>query len=116
MSFTIALVILYNTNSTLPWWGFIVSLLLATISILFFGAIYAITGIQILIQTFVQMIGGYLHPGKPVANMAATNIALQTPSPKPNSYYATSRLLSMLNYRLVLHSPPRFLGRCLAPS
>ncbi|OJA16703.1 hypothetical protein AZE42_11172 [Rhizopogon vesiculosus] len=68
-SFTIALVILYQTNSTLPWWGFIVSLLLATISILFFGAIYAITGIQIIIQTFVQMIGGYLHPGKPVANM-----------------------------------------------
>ncbi|KAG2353184.1 OPT oligopeptide transporter [Suillus spraguei] len=62
LAFIIALVVIYKTNSTLPWWGFIVSLLLATISILFFGALYAITG-------FVQMIGGYLHRGKPVANM-----------------------------------------------
>ncbi|OAX33321.1 OPT superfamily oligopeptide transporter [Rhizopogon vinicolor AM-OR11-026] len=69
LSSIVALVVIYKTDSTLPWWGFIVSLLLATISILFFGALYAITGLVFIIQPLVQMIGGYLHRGKPVANM-----------------------------------------------
>ncbi|KAF8136746.1 OPT oligopeptide transporter [Boletus edulis] len=69
VAFAVALVVIYKSNSTLPWWGFVVSVLLATISILFLGALFAITGIGISIQTFVQMIAGYLHPGKPMANM-----------------------------------------------
>ncbi|KAG2062938.1 OPT oligopeptide transporter [Suillus decipiens] len=69
LAFIVALVVIYKTNSTLPWWGFIISLLLATISILFFGALAAITGLSFIIQPFIQMIGGYLHRGKPVANM-----------------------------------------------
>ncbi|OJA20503.1 hypothetical protein AZE42_11975 [Rhizopogon vesiculosus] len=69
LSSIVSLVVMYKTDSTLPWWGFVVSLLLATISILFFGALYAITGLAFIIQPFVQMIGGYLHRGKPVANM-----------------------------------------------
>ena len=27
------------------------------------------TGLSFIIQPFVQMIGGFLHPGKPMANM-----------------------------------------------
>ncbi|KAF8136747.1 OPT oligopeptide transporter protein-domain-containing protein [Boletus edulis] len=69
ISFVMALVVIYKSNSTLPWWGFAISVLLATIFILFLGALYAITGIGISVQTFVQMIAGYLHPGKPMANM-----------------------------------------------
>ncbi|KAG2750270.1 OPT oligopeptide transporter [Suillus brevipes Sb2] len=69
VAFVISLVVIYKINSTLPWWGFIISLLLATVSILFFGALAAITGLTFIIQPFVQMIGGYLHTGKPVANM-----------------------------------------------
>ncbi|KAA1475197.1 OPT superfamily oligopeptide transporter [Dentipellis sp. KUC8613] len=64
-----SLVIIYKTNSTLPWWGFIVAVLLASVSILFFGSLYAMTGLQFIIQPFVQMIGGFIHPGKPMANM-----------------------------------------------
>ncbi|KAG1742849.1 OPT oligopeptide transporter protein-domain-containing protein [Suillus lakei] len=69
LAFIVSLVVIYKTNSTLPWWGFVISLMLATVSILFFGALYAITGLSFIIQPFVQMIGGYLHSGKPVANM-----------------------------------------------
>ncbi|KAG1732197.1 OPT oligopeptide transporter protein-domain-containing protein [Suillus paluster] len=69
VSFIVSLVVIYKTNSTLPWWGFVISLMLATVSILFFGALFAITGLGFIIQPFVQMIGGYLHTGKPVANM-----------------------------------------------
>ncbi|KIJ61351.1 hypothetical protein HYDPIDRAFT_116119 [Hydnomerulius pinastri MD-312] len=68
-SVIIALVVIYKTDSTLPWWGFVIAILLATVSILFFGALYAITGLAFIIQPFVQMIGGFLHPGMPMANM-----------------------------------------------
>jgi len=50
-------------------WGLIIALMLATVSILFMGAFYAITGISFIIQPFLQMIGGFLLPGKPMANM-----------------------------------------------
>jgi OPT family small oligopeptide transporter len=69
ISIVVALVIIYKTDSTLPWWGFLISILLATLSILFFGTLYAITGLQFIIQPFIQMIGGFIHPGKPMANM-----------------------------------------------
>ncbi|KAF9227496.1 OPT superfamily oligopeptide transporter [Gyrodon lividus] len=69
LSLVVALVVIYKSNSTLPWWGFVIAVVLAIVSILFFGALFAITGIALSIQTFVQMIAGYLHPGKPMANM-----------------------------------------------
>ncbi|KAG1878204.1 OPT oligopeptide transporter protein-domain-containing protein [Suillus subluteus] len=69
LAFIVALVVLYKTDSTLPWWGFLISLLLATISILFLGTLAAITGLTFTIQTFGQMIGGYIQKGSPVANM-----------------------------------------------
>ncbi|KAH8995631.1 OPT oligopeptide transporter protein-domain-containing protein [Lactarius akahatsu] len=68
-AFVTAMVIIYKTDSTLPWWGFIIACLLATLSILFFGSLYAMTGLALIIQPFIQMIGGFLHPGKPMANM-----------------------------------------------
>ncbi|KAI5116279.1 hypothetical protein M0805_005888 [Coniferiporia weirii] len=69
LSAIVALVVIYKANSTLPWWGFLISLALGSLSILFFGALYAITGLQFIIQPFVQMIGGFIHPGRPMANM-----------------------------------------------
>ena len=56
VSFVAALVVLYKSDSTLPWWGFVISILLATISILFLGALSAITGISISIRkSFVSI-------------------------------------------------------------
>jgi hypothetical protein len=40
--------------------------------ILFFGAQAALTGYQGNVQPIVQMLGGYLHPGQPLANMYFT--------------------------------------------
>jgi hypothetical protein len=45
-------------------WGFLIACMLSFISILFFGALSAITGLSFIIQPFIQMIGGFLHPGK----------------------------------------------------
>jgi hypothetical protein len=58
LSFTIAMIILYTGHSTLPWWGFIVAMLIGYIFLVFFGAMMAISGVQWLVQPIVQMIGG----------------------------------------------------------
>lgn len=69
LSITIGLLMLYLTESTLPWWGFLVACSLSSICILFFGAQTAITGFGFNVQPVIQMLGGYLHPGRPMANM-----------------------------------------------
>ncbi|MCJ1411801.1 hypothetical protein MMC19_005893 [Ptychographa xylographoides] len=71
-SIIVGLICLYSADSTLPWWAFLIACALSSICILFFGAQYAITGFQFIIQPIIQMIGGYLHPGYPVANMYFT--------------------------------------------
>jgi hypothetical protein len=50
-------------------WGFCFAIIMATLSILFLGAFYAITGLSFILQPFMEMIGGCLLPGKPMANM-----------------------------------------------
>ncbi|KIK91682.1 hypothetical protein PAXRUDRAFT_830625 [Paxillus rubicundulus Ve08.2h10] len=69
LSFIVALIVIYKSNSTLPWWGFVIAIILSIMTTLFLGALYAITGIVLSIQTFVQMITGYMLPGRPMANM-----------------------------------------------
>ncbi|KAN0125414.1 oligopeptide transporter, partial [Lactarius tabidus] len=68
-AFVTAIVLIYKTDSTLPWWGFVMACLLAILLILFYGSLVAMTGLVLYIQPFPQMIGGFLHPGKPMANM-----------------------------------------------
>ncbi|KAF8275121.1 OPT oligopeptide transporter protein-domain-containing protein, partial [Lactarius quietus] len=68
-AFATTIVIIYKSDSTLPWWGFIIACLFAVVMILFFRSLIAITGLTFYFQPFPQMIGGFLHPGKPMANM-----------------------------------------------
>ncbi|KAJ5738648.1 hypothetical protein N7493_001803 [Penicillium malachiteum] len=72
LSVTVALICLYKGDSTLPWWGFLISCLVAWAFLLIFGAMQATTGIVFIIQPMVQLIGGYIQPGNPVANMYFT--------------------------------------------
>ena len=65
-SFAVGLGTLYGVGSTLPWWGYIVANLLSAIMILFFGAQMAMTGFQFNQQPIIQMLAGYIHPGKPL--------------------------------------------------
>lgn len=71
-AFVIGLGTLYGVGSTLPWWGYIISNVFAAIFILFFGAQMGITGFQFNQQPILQMLAGYIHPGKPLANMYFT--------------------------------------------
>ncbi|KAJ5553733.1 hypothetical protein N7494_003111 [Penicillium frequentans] len=72
LSVVVALICLYKGDSTLPWWGFLVSCLVAWLFLLVFGSMQATTGIAFIIQPIVQLIGGYIQPGNPVANMYFT--------------------------------------------
>jgi len=65
-SFALGLGTLYSIGSTLPWWGYIISNLFAAVFILFFGAQMGITGFQFNQQPILQMLAGYMHPGKPL--------------------------------------------------
>jgi hypothetical protein len=69
VSIVFGLVSIYKADSTLPWWGFIMATALSSVCILFFGAQFALTGFGFNVQPVIQMLGGYLHPGRPVANM-----------------------------------------------
>ncbi|KAG4420066.1 hypothetical protein IFR04_006825 [Cadophora malorum] len=68
----VALGSLYALKSTLPWWGFLISTIMMTIFLLFFGAQYGITGFQYNIQPICQTLAGYMFPGRPLANMYFT--------------------------------------------
>ncbi|KAI9452586.1 OPT oligopeptide transporter protein-domain-containing protein [Russula earlei] len=67
--FILAAAFLYKGSTMLPWWGLLVSVLLAAVFLLFFGALSAMTGITLITKPLAQVIGGLLLPGKPIANM-----------------------------------------------
>lgn len=69
ISVVVSLVVIYEAESSMPWWQFIVAALLGWLLIIVLGAMQAITGVNFTIQSMVQMIGGYIRPGNPVANM-----------------------------------------------
>lgn len=72
VSVVVALIVLYKGESTLPWWGLLISCFTAYFCITLFGAMQAITGVSFIIAPLVQMLGGYIQPGNPVANMYFT--------------------------------------------
>ncbi|KUJ19163.1 OPT superfamily oligopeptide transporter [Mollisia scopiformis] len=68
----VGLICIYEADSGMAWWAFIVSVILASIMILFMGAQYGLTGFQLHVQPIIQMIGAYLEPGRPLTNMYFT--------------------------------------------
>ncbi|KAH0360275.1 OPT superfamily oligopeptide transporter, partial [Aureobasidium melanogenum] len=72
ISWVIGIACLYGMDSTLPWWGFLLSTALTFLCMVFFGAQYGITGFQFNIQPICQMLAGYMFKGRPLANMYFT--------------------------------------------
>ncbi|OAA38310.1 oligopeptide transporter [Metarhizium rileyi] len=100
LSFVIGLVTLHEIASTLPWWAFIVSNLFSALFILFFGAQMGLTGFQFDQQPVVQMLGGYLLPKKPLANMYFTVFGF-------NGIHQGQWLLRDLKLAQLAHLPPK---------
>lgn len=72
LALVIGLICTYQQKTGLPWWAFLISCLLAFVMLMFYAPFYAITGFYYQPVSAVQMIGGYMVPGKPVANMMFT--------------------------------------------
>jgi OPT family small oligopeptide transporter len=72
LSVMVALICLYQADTQLPWWQFIVAIILSFVLVLFLGGLNAIFGFVNNMQTTIQMIGGYIKPGNPLANMYFT--------------------------------------------
>jgi OPT family oligopeptide transporter len=100
LSIAIGLATTYSADSTLPWWGFLVSCIISSICILFFGAQYAITGYQFNMQSVIQIIGGYMQPGRPMANMYFVMFGY-------NSVVQAQLLLKDLKFAQYAHLSPR---------
>lgn len=66
LSCVVGLVALYVMKSTLPWWGFFIGVGLLVFTMIFFGAQYAITGFTVNMQPVMQMLAGYMMPGRPL--------------------------------------------------
>ncbi|KAK0448905.1 OPT oligopeptide transporter [Desarmillaria tabescens] len=62
----------YGADSGLPWWGTIVALIFGWIFVPIIGTLYCTVGYAPSIENMVQMLGGAIIPGKPVANMYFT--------------------------------------------
>lgn len=73
LSMMIALICLYKGDSKLPWWMFFISIILAFLFTSILGSLVALFGFGgTQMQTVIQMLGSYMHPGNPLANMYFT--------------------------------------------
>lgn len=69
LSMAVGLIVIYKSESTLPWWGYFIACLVGYSLLIILGSMQGITGVPFTIQSIIQMIGGYIRPGYPVANM-----------------------------------------------
>ena len=67
----------YGASSGLPWWGLIIALLFAFVFLPIIGTLYCTVGYAPSIENMVQMLGGAMIPGRPVANMYFTMYGYQ---------------------------------------
>lgn len=73
LSMVVALACIYSTNSGLPWWAFFIAIILAVLFTTFLGGLVGMFGFGgTQMQTVIQMIGSYMHPGNPMGNMYFT--------------------------------------------
>lgn len=98
--FAIALGTSYGAKSGMPWWALIVALIITAVFLPVIGTLYCTVGYQPSIENLVQMVGGAIIPGKPVANMYFTLYGYQT-------YTLTLNLLRDLKMGQYTKLPPR---------
>lgn len=104
LSAIVALAVTYKSNSTLPWWGFLISVFLGTIFITFFGALFAITGLSFSIQPFVQMIAGFSECLARDDYVTLTSCSLSPSWPADGQHVFRFVLLQYVSIRLALDS------------
>ncbi|KAF7799677.1 hypothetical protein EIP86_010917 [Pleurotus ostreatoroseus] len=74
----------YAAKSGLPWWGLIVALIFAAALVPVVGTLYCTVGYAPSVENLIQIVGGAIIPGKPVANMYFTLYGYNTVSQSLN--------------------------------
>lgn len=67
--FALSIVVIAVYDTQLPVWGLIISLLISMVNFLPQGLLEAITNQHVGLNIITELIGGYLFPGKPIANL-----------------------------------------------
>jgi OPT family oligopeptide transporter len=68
ITFAISLGSVVGFPTHLPWWGFIITMMLPVIFTIPIGIIQARTSQQIGLNVITEFIAGYIWPGRPIAN------------------------------------------------
>ncbi|KAJ6449375.1 OPT oligopeptide transporter [Mycena sanguinolenta] len=76
--FGVAVGTTYGAKSQLPAWATIIALIFGWMFVPIIGTLYATVGYAPSIENLIQMLGGALVPGKPVANMYFTMYGYQS--------------------------------------
>ncbi|ROV97875.1 hypothetical protein VSDG_04884 [Cytospora chrysosperma] len=112
ISIIIGLICCYQQKTQLPWWAFLVAVGISWFLTLVYACLDGITGFYYQPVTAIQMIGAYMVPKKPVANMMFTLYG-------SNSLVQALHMLGDLKLAQYSKLPPRatfvaqILGSCL---
>lgn len=87
-------------GSTLEVWAFFVAVMLAGVLITPFAALTAMFGFPIMVQPLIQMLGAYMLPGRPLANLYFSTYGF-------NSLYMAKNMLKDLKLGQYVHLAPR---------
>lgn len=100
-----ALYVILGTKSGLPVVSFAIAILMAGILTFISGFLYGTTGFQVNVQPVVQMTGGFMNPGNPVANQYFTLFGY-------NSILQATNMLTDLKTGQYMKIPPRIILFC----
>lgn len=69
VSFVLGGVTIEMYDTRMPFWAYILSIILALVFVLPLGILLAITNQQLILNIFSELVAGYATPGKPIAVM-----------------------------------------------
>ncbi len=72
LALVIGLICCYQQDTGLPWWAFLVSCAISWFLTIPYACLYGITGFYYQPSAAIQMIGAYMVPRRPIANMMFT--------------------------------------------
>lgn len=101
ISVIVGLAAIQAGNTGLPWWAFAVAILIGNILVVFFAAMKAIFGFELPVVVFIQMVGAYLVPRRPIANMYFAAYGF-------NSLQQAKHMLESFKVAQYAHLAPRF--------
>jgi hypothetical protein len=87
-------------GSTLEVWAFFLAITISAVALTFFAPLTAMFGFYLNVQPLIQMIGAYVLPGRPLANLYFATFGF-------NSLYQAKNMLKDLKLGQYVHLAPR---------